>query len=190
MEKVDETFWKAIFLVIILGAVTLIISLSVFFYIRSREALWDNRSGVSRLIVINKNSQNPLGTETFTMFGSEEITLNGDAIQDGNTMYIAEGGIILLEISGVSRGSTTGGVSTYTSRVLVSRKDTSSVSPLDPTATSISPVEVELNPVTGTDGAIRIKLEDSRIELRGSWDTISNPIRSYALRTSVVGWYP
>ena len=186
----EMNLWRSVFLAMILGVMTLIVSLSIFFYIRSRESVWDNRSGVSRLIVVNKNSTKQFGTETFTMFGSSEITLNGSTISDENTMYIADGGIILLEVSGLSRGELTGAVSTYNSRILVNRKSVTTVTPLDGSGSNLSPTEVEISPITGADGTVRIKLDDSRIELRGSWNTLTNPIRNYALKVEVVGWYP
>jgi len=189
-ESKEMNLWRSVFLAMILGVMTLIVSLSIFFYIRSRESVWDNRSGVSRLIVVNKNSTKQFGTETFTMFGSEDITLNGFEISDENTMYIADGGIILLEVSGLSRGELTGAVSTYNSRILINRKGVTTVTPLDGSGSNVLPAEVEISPITGGDGIIRVKLDDSRVELRGSWNTLTNPIRNYALKVQVVGWYP
>lgn len=189
--KPDENVWKSVFLSMILGVVTLIVSLSIFFYIRSREPTWDNRSGISRVIVVNRNSSKDLGAEIFTMFGSEEITLNGLEIASENTPYIADGGIILLRISGVSRGTTTGTVSTYDSRVLVNRKGATTVTPLEGSDSNLSPTEVELSSITGSAGdTVRVKLNGSKIEVRGNWSTLVEPVREYALKVEALGWYP
>lgn len=193
MEKDADpnvNLWKTVFLAMTLAAMTLIIALSIFFYIRSREALWDNRSGVSRLVVTNQNSTRKFGVETLTVFGDSEITLNGETITDESTLYIGDGGIIVLEIGGLSRGDTSGTVSVYHSRVKISRKGLAEVTPLDVTGSVISPTEIELYPINGTDGTVRVKLVGSRVEIRGQWDTLANAVRSYALRVDVLGWYP
>jgi len=186
MDSDHSVIWRTIFLSVVFSALTLVVALSVFFYIRSREPTWDNRSGVSRLVVTNRNSPQTLGTEVFTMFGSEEITLTGESINDETTMYIANGGIILLEITGASRGEPSNTISSYSSKVLVSRKDTNSVSPMDTTGASLTATEIELSPVTGTDGTILIELVGSRIEVRGS----STENRKFILKIQATGWYP
>jgi hypothetical protein len=183
-ENNNSTLWRTVFLALVFGTLTLVVALSVFFYIRSREPMWDNRSGVSRLVVINRSSQRKFGTEVFTMFGSGEITLNGQAIQDENTIYIGEGGLLVLEIVGLYRESLSGGVSTFSSKVLVSRRDVSGITPMDVRGTSISPTEVEIAPTTGTGDPVSIRLEGSRVETRGGIEG------DYALKFQVTGWYP
>lgn len=190
METNNAVLWKTVFLAMIFGAMTLIVALSVFFYVRLREPTWDNRSGVSRLIAINKSYEKELGTETFTMYGSEEITLNGEPINDESTMYIGDGGIIFLEITGMSRGDTSNTVSSYSSKVLVNRKSVNTVTPLDATGSSLSATEVELSPINGVSGTILIKLNGSRIEVRGSWVSAPPENRTYALKIQASGWYP
>jgi hypothetical protein len=190
--KVDPNMnlWRTVFLGMVLAGMTLIISLSIFFYIRAREPLWDNRSGVSRLVVVNQSSNKRFGTETFTMFGSEEITLTGEPISDETTLFIGDGGVLLMEVSGLSRGETDGSVSTYSSKFKVSRKDVTGITPLDATGTQINAEEISLAPIDGTDGAIVMKLAGSRVEIRGQWDTVANLVRDYAIRVEVLGWYP
>jgi hypothetical protein len=182
--------WRTVFLAMTLAAMTLIIALSIFFYIRSREPLWDNRSGVSRLVVVNQSSPEKFGLETFSMFGGAEITLNGNEIADESTPYVGNNGMLMIEVSGLSRGSTTGAVSSYHSRFRVSRKGSSEVIPLDVTGSINSSTEIELAPINGGDGIILVNLNGSRVEFRGQWDTGVNLLRSYALRVDVLGWYP
>jgi hypothetical protein len=137
-ESQHSTLWRTVFLALVFGALTLVVALSIFFYIRTREPMWDNRSGISRLVVTNRSSPERFGTEVFTMFGSEEITLNGEPINDESTIYIAEGEILVLEMVGVSRDTSTGDLSTYSSKLLVSRKDGNSLTPMDLTGTNLS----------------------------------------------------
>lgn len=186
MEDSNNILWKTVFLTMIFGALTLIVSLSVFFYVRSREPIWDNRSGVSRLIAVNKSYDKKLGTEVFTMFGSGDITLNGEPINDESTLYIGDGGILVLELTGISRGSVSGTVSSYSSKILVNRKSVNSLTPLDGTGTSLSATEVEISPIYGVTGTIRIKLVGSRVEVRGN----SLDDRDFILKVQVTGWYP
>lgn len=190
METNNNILWKTVFLAMIFGALTLIVSLSVFFYVRSREPIWDNRSGVSRLIAINKSYDKQLGTEVFTMFGSQEITLNGEPINDESTLYIGNGGILFLEITGVSRGETSGTVSSYSSKVLVNRKVVNTLTPLDGTGSSLSATEIELSPIDGVSGTILVELVGSRVEFRGSWVSAPPETRNFILKVQVTGWYP
>lgn len=184
IEDQHSTLWRTVFLALVFGALTLVVALSIFFYIRTREPMWDNRSGVSRLVVTNRSSPERFGTEVFTMFGSEEITLNGEPINDESTMYIAEGGILVLEMVGVSRDMSTGDLSTYASKLLVSRKDGNSLTPMDLTGTNLSATEIELTPVTGDPAPVMISLSGTRVEVRGTSG------RKYALKFQVTGWYP
>lgn len=184
IEDQHSTLWRTVFLALVFGALTLVVALSIFFYIRTREPMWDNRSGVSRLVVTNRSSPERFGTEVFTMFGSEEITLNGEPINDESTMYIAEGGILVLEMVGVSRDTSTGDLSTYASKLLVSRKDGNSLTPMDLTGTNLSATEIELTPVTGDPAPVMISLSGTRVEVRGTSG------RKYALKFQVTGWYP
>jgi hypothetical protein len=186
----DSNLWRTVFLAMVLAGMTLIISLSIFFYIRTREPLWDNRSGVSRLVVVNQSSSKKFGSETFTMFGSDEITLTGDSIADETTLFVGDGGILIIEITGISRGETTGSVGVYGSKVIVTRKGTPGVTPLDSTGTQLTPDEVQLSPILGSDGDILVKINGSKVELRGQWDTVTNPTRNYAIKIDVLGWYP
>lgn len=184
IEDQHSTLWKTVFLALVFGALTLVVALSIFFYIRTREPMWDNRSGISRLVVTNRSSPERFGTEVFTMFGSEEITLNGEPINDESTMYIAEGGILVLEMVGVSRETSTGDLSTYASKLLVSRKDGNSLTPVDLTGTNLSATEIEFTQVTGDLAPILISLSGTRVEVRGTSG------RKYALKFQVTGWYP
>lgn len=184
IEDQHSTLWRTVFLALVFGALTLVVALSIFFYIRTREPMWDNRSGVSRLVVTNRSSPERFGTEVFTMFGSEEITLNGEPINDESTMYIAEGGILVLEMVGVSRDTSTGDLSTYASKLLVSRKDGNSLTPMDLTGTNLSATEIELTPVTGDPAPVMISLSGTRVEVRGTSG------RNYALKIEATGWYP
>jgi hypothetical protein len=191
MESIKEdiieehsTLWRTVFLALVFGALTLVVALSIFFYIRTREPMWDNRSGISRLVVTNRSSPERFGTEVFTMFGSEEITLNGEPINDESTMYIADGGILVLEMAGVSRDTSTGDLSTYASKLLVSRKDGNSLTPMDLTGTNLSATEIEITPVTGDPAPIMISLSGTRVEVRGTSG------RKYAFKFQVTGWYP
>lgn len=118
------------------------------------------------------------------MFGSEGITLNGEPINDESTMYIAEGGILVLEMVGVSRDTSTGDLSTYASKLLVSRKDGNSLTPMDLTGTNLSATEIELTPVTGDPAPVMISLSGTRVEVRGTSG------RNYALKIEATGWYP
>lgn len=189
----DETrnvLWRTIFMAIILAIVTMVISISIFFYIRSREAVWDNRSGTSRLIAINRNSTIDLGLESFTMFGTENISLNGETITDNNTIYIADGGIILLEVTGMSRGETTTSVDSYKSRILINRKGVNTITPLDITAVDINPTTIDIYPINGSGGTIRVTLSSSRVEFKGQWNLVEDAVRSHAIKIDVVGWYP
>jgi hypothetical protein len=184
IEDKHSTLWRTVFLALVFGALTLVVALSIFFYIRTREPMWDNRSGISRLVVTNRSSPERFGTEVFTMFGSEEITLNGEPINDESTMYIADGGILVLEMAGVSRDTSTGDLSTYASKLLVSRKDGNSLTPMDLTGTNLSATEIEITPVTGDPAPIMISLSGTRVEVRGTSG------RKYALKFQVTGWYP
>lgn len=184
IEDQHSTLWRTVFLALVFGALTLVVALSIFFYIRTREPMWDNRSGVSRLVVTNRSSPERFGTEVFTMFGSEGITLNGEPINDESTMYIAEGGILVLEMVGVSRDTSTGDLSTYASKLLVSRKDGNSLTPMDLTGTNLSATEIELTPVTGDPAPVMISLSGTRVEVRGTSG------RNYALKIEATGWYP
>lgn len=184
IEDQHSTLWRTVFLALVFGALTLVVALSIFFYIRTREPMWDNRSGVSRLVVTNRSSPERFGTEVFTMFGSEEITLNGEPINDESTMYIAEGGILVLEMVGVSRDTSTGDLSTYASKLLVSRKDGNSLTPMDLTGTNLSATEIEFTQVTGDPAPVMISLSGTRVEVRGTSG------RNYALKIEATGWYP
>jgi hypothetical protein len=183
-ESQHSTLWRTVFLALVFGALTLVVALSIFFYIRTREPMWDNRSGVSRLVVTNRSSPERFGTEVFTMFGSEEITLNGEPINDESTMYLADGGILVLEMVGISRETSSGNLSTYASKVLVSRKDGNSIAPMDLSGTNLSVTEVEVSPVTGDPASILLSISGSRVEVRGSSG------RTHALKFQVTGWYP
>jgi len=183
-ENTNSTLWRTVFLSLVFGTLTLIVALSVFFYIRTREPMWDNRAGVSRLVVINRSSQRKFGTEVFTMFGSEEITLNGQTIQDENTIYIGNGGILVLEIVGVSRDGSNDELSTYSSKILVSRKGGNTIVPMDSSGSNTSPSEVVLSPSTGSFDPLSISLVDSRIEIRGMTGKDS------IVKIQATGWYP
>jgi hypothetical protein len=181
-ESQHSTLWRTVFLSLVFGALTLVVALSIFFYIRTREPMWDNRSGISRLVVTNRSSPERFGTEVFTMFGSEEITLNGEPINDESTMYLTDGGILVLEIVGVSRETSSGNLSTYSSKVLVSRKDGNTITPMDSTGSNLSVSEVELSPITGDPAPILISLSGTRVEVRGTSG------RKHALKIQATGW--
>jgi len=183
-ENNNSTLWRTVFLSLVFGTLTLIVALSVFFYIRTREPMWDNRSGVSRLVVINRSSQRKFGTEVFTMFGNGEITLNGQTIQDENTIYIGNGGILVLEIVGVSRDGSNDELSTYSSKILVNRKGVNTIVPMDSNGSNTSPSEVEISPSTGLFDPLSISLVDSRIETRGMTGKDS------IVKIQATGWYP
>jgi hypothetical protein len=183
-ESHSSTLWRTVFLALVFGALTLVVALSVFFYIRTREPIWDNRSGISRLVVTNRSSPERFGTEVFTMFGSEEITLNGEPINDESTIYIAEGGILVVEMVGVSREVLSGDLSTYSSKFLVSRKGGNSITPMDSSGSNLSVTEIELTQVTGSSAPILVGLVGTKVEIRGvaGW--------KYALKLQITGWYP
>jgi len=183
-ENDQSTLWKTVFLALVFGALTLVVALSVFFYIRVRESMWDNRAGIPRLVVMNRSSPEKFGSEIFTVFGSEDITLNGLPNTDENCMFLAQGGILVLEIAGVSTLNQDGSLSAYSSRVLVSRKDGESITAMDDSGTSLSATEMELTPATGGSGPVFIRLDGTRVEIRG----VSG--RKYALKIQATGWYP
>ena len=99
-------------------------------------------------------------------------------------MFLAQGGILVLEIAGVSRLIEDGSLSAYSSRVLVSRKDGESITAMDDSGTSLSATEMELTPTTGGAGPVFIRLDGTRVEIRGVTG------RKYALKIQATGWYP
>jgi hypothetical protein len=118
------------------------------------------------------------------MFGSEEITLNGEPINDESTIYIAEGGTLVVEMVGVSREVSSGNLSTYSSKFLVSRKGGNSITPMDTTNFNLSASEIELTQVTGIPAPVLVSLVGSRVEVRGI------VTHRYALKLQITGWYP
>lgn len=186
----NNVMWRTLFMAIILAIVTMIISISIFFYIRTRESVWDNRSGTSRLIAINQTYSKDLGIESFTMYGTTDITINGELISDSNTLYIADGGIIYVELTGMSRGETSGTVDSYKSRLLVNRKGGNVLQPLDPSASSVSPTVIDISPIAGSAGTLQVSLVGSRLEIRGVWISAPPETRSHALKIETTGWYP
>lgn len=177
-----EGIWKATFLTVILGVIGLALALSVFFYVRSREAIWDNRSKLSRLIASNHHVGN-LGTEIFTMFGSGAgITINGSpTIENQNTPYILEGGVYLIEIIGFSRNTLTDAVSSFSSKLVVDKNGTGTLTKLTASDTQISPTVIAVQPVTGSD-TFQTTLNGNRLEIAGG-----NPDSQYSLTLRILG---
>lgn len=167
--------WKSVFLSTILGILALTLALSVFFYVRSRESMWDNRSKLSRLVATNHNTSN-FGVELFTVFGEGEggITLNGaSTIENFNTLFVTAGSVYIVELVGV-----TDTLASFDSKLVVSP---TSITIMTPGDVQVSPVEVEISSVTGVD-KITAELVGSRIELRGT-----TPASKYQFAVRVLG---
>lgn len=154
------------FLTVILGVIGLALSLSVFFYVRSREATWDNRSKLSRLIASSHHTAN-LGTEIFTMFGTgTAITISGSqVIENQNTPYLTDGSIYLVEIFGFSR-NTVGDVSAYSSKILVDKTGSGAILKMETADIQLSPTEVEIRSLNGSE-VFRVNCNGNRLEFSG-----------------------
>jgi len=165
----QANLWRSIFLAVVLGILSVALTLSIFFYVRSREATWDNRSKLSRLIASNHNVSN-FGTELFTMFGSGTggITLNGSsAIENSNTIYLTSGSAYIVEVIGFSRNSG-GGLSSFDSKILVDYTSApGTITKMETADTQTSPTLITLNSITGSDG-ITSEITSGRLELRGT----------------------
>lgn len=176
----EKLIWRTSFIVVALGVISLAVSLSIFFYIRSREPIWDNRSRTSRITAINQ-SASALGSEFFTMFSTAtgQITLNGRAVEDENSIYVRAGGNFIIEVSGSnSEGSA------VSSKIYVRREGgVDSVVPLDSNSNTISPTSVEMISIT-SPGSIIATLNGNRLELTSA---SSNTFRC-GVRV-IVGWY-
>ena len=171
------------FLTVILGVIALALSLSVFFYIRSREATWDNRSKLSRLIASNHHLEN-FGTEIFTMFGNgaSGITINGSGtIENQNTPYLTNGSVYLVEIQGFSRNNVGGTLSSFSSKVLVDKTGSGTVLKMEGSDVQVNPSTVEIQPVTGTD-VFQISCNGNRLEFTGV-----TPDSKYQLGLRILG---
>lgn len=170
------------FLTVVLGVVALSLSLSVFFYVRSREATWDNRSKLSRLIASNHHVGN-LGTEIFTMFGTgSAITINGSTtIENQNTPYLTNGSVYLVELLGFSRDNVGGNLSSFSSKILVDKTGSGTVLKMESSDVQISPTVVEIQPVTGVD-IFRVVGNGNRLELSGG-----STNSSYQLSLRILG---
>lgn len=170
------------FLTVILGVIALSLSLSVFFYVRSREATWDNRSKLSRLIASNHHADN-LGAEIFTMFGKGAgITINGSAtIENQNTVYLTNGSVYLVELLGFSRNDVSGDLTSFSSKVLVDKTGSGTVLKMEGSDVQVSPTVVEIQPVTGLD-VFRVVVNGNRLELSGGTGN-----SSYQLSLRILG---
>lgn len=176
----EKLIWRTSFIVVALGVISLAVSLSIFFYIRSREPIWDNRSRTSRITAINQSTTS-LGSEFFTMFSTStgHITLNGRPIEDENSIYIRDGGNFIIEIAGSNQEGSSVKSSIYVRRSGV----TNSVTPLDSNSSVVSPTAVSMNSVTAP-GEIIASLIGNRLELTSATST------SFRCGVRVlVGWY-
>jgi hypothetical protein len=177
----ERLIWRTSFIVVALGVISLAVALSIFFYVRSREPIWDNRSRTARITAINPNSGS-LGSEFFTMFStsSGQITLNGKPIQDENSIYIRQNGNFIIEISGTNTE-----LAAVHSKLFVSRTGgTDQVTPLDANSSTLSSVSVQLNSLTTPGQTIVATLVGNRLELTSATST------SYRCGVRVlVGWY-
>lgn len=170
------------FLTVVLGVVALSLSLSVFFYVRSREATWDNRSKLSRLIASNHHVEN-LGTEIFTMFGNgTAITINGSGtIENQNTPYLTNGAVYLAEVLGFSRNDASGDLSSFSTRILVDKTGPGTVLKMEGSDVQVSPTVVEVQPITGFD-VFRVVSNGNRLEFSGG-----SANSSYQLSLRILG---
>jgi hypothetical protein len=176
----EKLIWRTSFIIVALGIISLAVSLSIFFYVRSREPIWDNRSRTARIAAINP-STGSLGSEFFTMFSSNgQITLNGKPIQDENSIFIRQNGNFILEISAsnVEKG-------VIHSKLFVSRSGGSDqVTLLDASGSQLSPTSVQMDSVTTPGHYIVASLNGNRLELTASTST------SFRCGIRVlVGWY-
>jgi hypothetical protein len=155
------------FLTVILGVIALALSLSVFFYVRSREPIWDNRSKLSRLIASNHHAQN-FGSEIFTMFGTgAAITINGSGtIENQNTPYLTNGSVYLVEVQGFSRNDVSGNLSSFSSKVLVDKTGSGTILKMEGSDVQVNPTTVEIQPITGAD-VFQISCNGNRLEFSG-----------------------
>lgn len=177
----EKLIWRTSFIVVALGVISLAVALSIFFYVRSREPIWDNRSRTSRISAINP-SAGSLGSEFFTMFSTStgQITLNGKTIEDENSIYIRQNGNFMLEISGTNAESGVVHGKIYVSRI----GGTDQVIPLDANSTILSPTSVQLNSLVAPGQTIVAALVGNRLQLTSSTST------SFRCGVNVlVGWY-
>jgi hypothetical protein len=177
----EKLIWRTSFIVVALGVISLAVSLSIFFYIRSREPIWDNRSRTSRITAINPSTTS-LGSEFFTMFSHESgaITLNGMTTEDENSIYIRNGGNFVLEITATNEE-----LAVVHSKIYVSRSGSSDqVTPLDSNSTNITPTSVQITSLTDPSQVIVAGIAGNRLELSSS---SSNTFRC-GVRV-LVGWY-
>lgn len=176
----EKLIWRTSFIIVALGVISLAVSLSIFFYVRTREPIWDNRSRTARITAINPNTQS-LGSEFFTMYSSNgSITLNGKPIQDENSIYIRQNGRFIIEFS----ASNTENAVIY-SKLYISRAGgPDQVTLLDTNGTQISPVSVRMDSLTTPSQHIIATLVGNRLELTTSTST------SFRCGVRVlVGWY-
>lgn len=181
-EENSGEIWRSVFLTVILGIISIALTLSIFFYVRSREAIWDNRSKLSRLIASNHNVSN-LGVEMFTMFGNGTggITLNGSAtIENYNTIYLTPGSGFVIEFMGFSRDSL-GALSTFDSKILTDNVTSSSVTIMDSGDVQLTPLTIQINSKTGSD-TFNVGMGTNRLELTGG--TAGN---TYQLSLRILG---
>lgn len=183
----DKIIWRSVFIVLTLGILSLAISLSIFFYMRSREPIWDNRSRNYRVSAINSSVPN-LGSEFYTMASGPtgKITLNGtDEVTDENSIYIRNSGAFIVKFRGTSYNSSTFVVEPFESSVLVNRLNGNSVIPLDSNGSVLTPTSVSIVPITGVTTGITASMVADRLEITGS----PSASTSYRLEVSVMGWY-
>lgn len=183
----DKIVWRSVFIVLTLGILSLAISLSIFFYVRSREPVWDNRSRIYRVSAINSSVPN-LGSEFYTMASGPtgKITLNGtDEVTDENSIYIRNSGAFIVKLRGTSYNSTTFVVEPFESSVLVNRLNGNSVIPLDANGSVVTPTSVSIAPITGITTALTVALVSDRLEITGT----PSASTSYKFEVSVMGWY-
>lgn len=176
----EKLIWRTSFIVVALGVISLAVALSIFFYVRSREPIWDNRSRTARITAINPSADS-LGSEFFTMFSTStgQITLNGKPVQDENSIYIRQDGNFILEISGTNLEA-----AVIHSKIYVRRAGGDQVTPLDTNTSSLSSTSVQMNSLTTPGQTIIANIVGNRLELTSSTST------SFRCGVRVlVGWY-
>lgn len=176
----EKLIWRTSFIVVALGVISLAVSLSIFFYVRSREPIWDNRSRTARIAAINP-SAGALGSEFFTMLSSNnQITLNGKPIQDENSIYIRQGGKFIIEVAASNEEH-----AIIHSKFFVSRVGgTDQVTILDANSTQLTPISMQMNSLTTPGQNIVATLNGNRLELTSATST------SFRCGIRImVGWY-
>lgn len=158
----NEDFWRGIIFSGLISIVAFALAVSVFFYVRTREPAWDNRSRSSRLSVFNTGAL--LGTELFTVFGTTDITSDGQPVDDRNSPYIASGGAYVFTVRGTASDGI-GGVGAYEASVLVHRDGGDVVLPISGGAPT-SPTSVVITPVAGPLASpVVLSLVGTRLEI-------------------------